>query len=61
MEIARSRNGPLAVRGPQDSPDYSRIRTETSGSERHERATRMRTRRGEKKEDKDVRGLEKHD
>ena len=29
LEIAKSRNGPLAVRGPQDSPDHSRIRTPT--------------------------------
>jgi len=49
LEIAKSRNRPLSVRGPQDSPDHSRIRTETSGSACHEGVTRMRTRRGEKK------------
>ena len=57
MEIAKSRNGPLTVRGPQDSPDQSRIRTETSGSECHEGVTRIRTRRGGKKRIT----VEKHD
>jgi len=45
LETAKSRNGPLAVRGSQDCPDHSRIRTETSGSECHQGVTRTRTRR----------------